>query len=287
MEMEVPLSHPLPIYHALHPQCDSVLLRLARWIRENQNGLVYLDVGANIGDTVAAVHPQSVDKVFAVEPHAPYARVLAKNLARFQCASVIIPKACVGAPEAGPCGIDAVNGTGTLLASEEGSIETTTLDELADEFPVLQSCNLLKIDIDGHDYTALRGAGRMIAMNRPVILMESDIFGNGDHLSDFDALIGKLGSLGYNHVIAYDNYGGLVHFSELGAADAIRKIMFYQATRGRIYLDLLFGVNLDDFLELELGYFTSITRDPARQAVARSLAAHFGDIRFSSETVQN
>lgn len=266
--LDIPLSHPLPIIHAAHPQCDTILGRLAVSLREDQQKITYVDIGANIGDTVAAIHPKSGEHVFAVEPFPTYAAILRKNLARFPCTSEVIEKACVEISGLESLSIEGSKGTGVLAKKPSGSIVSTTLDCLMSETAGFVDCNLLKIDVDGHDFSVLRGGRNFLARTRPHILMECDVFENKNYVEDFSDLIKSLRGSGYNHMLAYDNYGGLIYSSNLEHADQILPIFFYQTTRGRIYLDLLFGDDLRRFHQSEIEFFSALAPNATRREVA-------------------
>lgn len=266
--LDIPLSHPLPMITARHPQCDTVLGRLADSLRENRQKITYVDIGANIGDTIAAIHPKSGELVFAVEPFPTYAAILKKNLARFQCTSKVIEKACVEQSGLESLSIEGSKGTGVLTKNPLGSIVSTTLDCLMSETPGFLDCNLLKIDVDGHDFSVLRGGREFLERSRPNILMECDVFENKNYVEDYLELIKSLRGSGYNHMLAYDNYGGLIYSSKLEYADQILPILFYQTTRGRIYLDLLFGDDLQRFHQSEMEFFSDLAPNASRREVA-------------------
>jgi FkbM family methyltransferase len=266
--LDIPLSHPLPIIQAAHPQCDSVLGRLADSLRENCQKITYVDIGANIGDTIAAIHPKSGEHVFAVEPFPTYAAILRKNLARFNCTSEVIEKACVEHSGLRSLSIEGNKGTGVLAPNPLGSIISTTLDCLMSETAGFADCNLLKIDVDGHDFSVLRGGREFLERSRPYILMECDVFENKNYVEDYLELIKSLRGSGYNHMLAYDNYGGLIYSSKLEYADQILPILFYQTTRGRIYLDLLFGDDLQRFHQSEMEFYSDLAPNASRREVA-------------------
>lgn len=270
--LDIPLSHPLPIIHAAHPQCVTVLGRLAVSLRKNRQKITYVDIGANIGDTIAAIHPKSGEHVIAVEPFSTYAAILRKNLARFPCTSEVIEKACVEISGLESLSIEGSKGTGVIAKNPLGSIVSTTLDCLMAETAGFPDCNLLKIDVDGHDFSVLRGGRDFLQRSRPYILMECDVFENKNYVEDYLDLIRSLRGSGYNHMLAYDNYGGLIYSSNLENADQILPILFYQTTRGRIYLDLLFGDDLQCFHQSEMEFFSALAPNASRREVAKKIS---------------
>jgi FkbM family methyltransferase len=271
--LELPLSHPLPLYHAANPDCDRALSRVAAWLRSKGSTLTYIDVGANIGDTIAAIHPQSGDFIVAVEPFPAYASILRRNAMKFPSKFEIIEKICVGSKDfSGGMLVKGTAGTGVVTNDSEGTTPATTLDELFESIPSLTTCNFLKIDVDGFDFEVLRGADSLISHCRPVLLIEADVFADTNYLSEIMNLCAKLLSYGYRHLLAYDNYGGLIYSLNLGERDRLLPVLFYQVSRGRIYLDLLFGVDLSDLLKSEMLFFSNNSSTPARKAVSARIA---------------
>ncbi len=271
-KLGVPLSHPLPLYHATYPQCDSVLGRLAGWIRETGKPLVYIDIGANIGDTIAAINPMKGDRVFAIEPHPPYAKLLRKNTARLKCKTQIIEKACVENLTDAGLSIDGKLGTGVLVEDGEGSLPSTTLDLIVAEFPEMESCDLLKVDVDGYDFSVLRGGDRFLSKSKPIVLLESDVFENSNYMEDVVSLVNRMKGYGYRHLLVYDNYGGLLTALPTENISSLIPILFYQVTRNTIYLDLLFGTDLLEFGKREMEYFADLGKGNTRREVAKTIS---------------
>lgn len=271
--LELPLSHPLPLYHAANPDCDTALGRVAAWIRSEGSPLTYIDVGANIGDTIAAIHPTSDDYIVAVEPFPDYADILRRNTLRFPSQFEVIEKICVGTKNSyGSLQVKGTAGTGFVTKDADGATPSTTLDELFETIPRLKSCNFLKIDVDGFDFEVLRGAEALLSHCRPLLLIEADVFTETNYLAEILGLCEKLLSYGYQHLLAYDNYGGLIYSMKLEERERLLPVLFYQVSRGRIYLDLLFGVDIGDLLKLEMSYFTNSSTTLARRLVSEQIA---------------
>jgi len=64
----MPLSHELATYYFRFPLYDSVIGRLATYIRESQGSLVYIDIGANIGDSALCATLGERDISLLLEP---------------------------------------------------------------------------------------------------------------------------------------------------------------------------------------------------------------------------
>jgi FkbM family methyltransferase len=241
-----------------------------------------IDVGANIGDTIAAVDPRQGEWVMAVEPHPAYAAVLRRNAARFPAEIEVVEKACVDGSSPASVVVEATSGTGALRTVESGGLPTTTLDLLYEGTARMKGVRLLKVDVDGFDFTVLRGGGRFLAEVRPVVLMESDVFGNETYLEDLEELIARLKGCGYRDLVMYDNYGNLFSVLRLEGIEPLLPALFYQATAGKIYYDLVFGVDLGDFISSELAHFQASARDETRRRVGGKIARRWSRERTAA-----
>jgi FkbM family methyltransferase len=84
--------------------------------------------------------------------------------------------------------------------TEQVSSPVTTIDRLVDEWG-LTRLDLLKIDIDGYDYRALRGAEASLRKYRPIVyveLCEAAQNENGYSVTDIVSFLGSLGYKGYD-----------------------------------------------------------------------------------------
>ncbi len=75
---------------------------------------------------------------------------------------------------------------------ESGGVHAVTIDSLG-----LGSCGFIKLDIEGAEYLALRGARKTIMRHRPVLMIEISQYGNrfGNSLAITERFIGRLGYL--------------------------------------------------------------------------------------------
>jgi len=56
--LAMPLSHSLPLFVAENPYYDSIIERISSYIRATYGTLNYIDIGANIGDTILFTNPK-------------------------------------------------------------------------------------------------------------------------------------------------------------------------------------------------------------------------------------
>jgi FkbM family methyltransferase len=141
-------------------------------------GTVVVEVGANIGahtvELSRLVGPQGM--VVAFEPQRIVFQTLCANLALNSCANVMAHQMAIGAapgeisvPFLRPDQPANFGGLSLLGATQGERVPLRTVDAFG--FP---SCRMLKLDLEGMEVEALRGAGRTVAAHRPAIYVEND-----------------------------------------------------------------------------------------------------------------
>jgi len=141
---------------------------LTRVQAELRAGDVFYDVGAHAGiySLAAARATGARGTVVAVEPNQTNAAHFARHMALNQVGSVRLINAAasdsagVATFSAGPTDYE-----GILNPTGEIRIATVRLDDLE---PVP---DVIKIDVEGHEAAVLRGAGRILHVDRPVIFI--------------------------------------------------------------------------------------------------------------------
>jgi len=222
-QLAVPLSHALPRYLKVFPYYASNLGRLAALIKEKYPGLVVIDIGANIGDSVAAIRRGSGAPVLCVEGNPVFLKVLKLNAARFE--RVRIAEAYVGDVNASLLAEDkAAEGSSHITEGGGREIKIRLLSAILDEHPDFKTAKLVKIDTDGFDCKIIRGSADFLAAARPVIFFEYDpllLFRQDDGgLSVFDTLRG----LGYDSAVVYDNLGHYLLSLQLSDSKLLKEL---------------------------------------------------------------
>ena len=142
------------------------------------NGGTVVDVGANIGfytlESARAVGPTG--RVISIEAAPAHAAALRENLRLNNIANVLLievgvwdvpGEAILSCQKGGNLGMYTLGSTGG-----PGRVVTTKrIDDLLQEQGI-QSVDLLKMDIEGSEYRALRGATKILKDYRPSILIE-------------------------------------------------------------------------------------------------------------------
>ena len=174
-------------------------------------GMTVVEAGANIGThTLMLAKACAPGRLIAFEPQQRVFQLLCANLAANGVGNVVALPEAMGAA-AGTVRLPALDyggannfgaisveaGDGDWAAG--GAARMTPLDALR-----LSACHFLKIDVEGGETDALRGAAGVIARCRPVIYVEND---RAEQQPVLIALLEKLGYDQYWHVAPLFNAG--------------------------------------------------------------------------------
>ena len=129
---------------------------------------VFLDIGANIGNhsLMFAVNFTGIE-IYSFEPSIVNFPLLHRNLQSFS--NVYPLNVAIGSK----CGIvslsenDPLNKGGISISKSGQKVPIMNLDSFD-----LQNVSFMKIDVEGHEYSVLEGAIKLIKNNKPVIWIE-------------------------------------------------------------------------------------------------------------------
>src|SRR5262249_12542926 len=79
--LELPASHNLPAIRARCPHYEGEICRLAEFLLKTEGRLAMVDVGANVGDSVASIASRSRGHFLCIEGSPAFFGFLKKNLA--------------------------------------------------------------------------------------------------------------------------------------------------------------------------------------------------------------
>jgi FkbM family methyltransferase len=202
IDLELPLSHQLPFYRHDHPEYDRPLARVARDL-----GGAVVDVGANVGDTAAAIREASDVPILCIEGDDRFFALLSRNATRL--GDVELEHAFVDAPARATVR----RGAGTArLEPGTGEVRTKALSEVIDDHPRFSRPALLKLDTDGMDLVILRANVDFLARARPVVFFEYD-----PHLGAEPTIFQLLRDAGYRRAEWFENTGTIARTVELPA----------------------------------------------------------------------
>lgn len=202
----VPLNHMLDVYKSKNSFYDHFLPVLCHELSKVSNGGKIVDIGANVGDTIALIREAGVDsEIIAIEASSFFFSLLQKNISAVPggYGRTKIMHAFVGDPSKT---LILTYTTGTAGASESYEKNSTTE---ADVIALGQiddgNIGLIKIDTDGYDGHILLSGLDYIKEKKPILWAETLIpdLEAFDQWSDF--IHGIVGS--YEGFYLFDNTG--------------------------------------------------------------------------------
>jgi FkbM family methyltransferase len=198
-----------------------------------------VDVGANVGDTAAAIAKEGDNPIVCVEGNDEFYPLLVRNTAGLQVRCIY---AIAGTGSYG--GTLVRSGATARLKRSEAEIGAVRLDDLLNNSGVPSNeVVLIKTDTDGYDADALLSAERTIRTSEPLLFWEN-YFVDRVEERDLDSLYNAIAAWGYRYIWVFDNFGNLM-LAECGypaLRDLNRYIISqerYGCTRTVFYTDVL------------------------------------------------
>jgi FkbM family methyltransferase len=244
VDLLMPLSHDLPLARPLYPHAWENLTTVSRVTLQKYPDLAALDVGANVGDSLAVMRAAGSFPILAIEPHPRFAELLRANAAG-------MPEVEVEQAFAGDGGGSSVRGllesfgTATLVRVDGAApgpgpeVPQRSLEEVAGEHPRFRSPKLIKIDTDGYDCDVIRGAIDFIGRARPVLFFEYEPHLLAAHGDDGISVFRGLRDVGYTRALVYENTGEFLLSTDLSDTSLLEDLhRFYQSYRGARFCDI-------------------------------------------------
>jgi FkbM family methyltransferase len=237
--LAMPASHDLPFYRAAHPEYSEAVGWIAGAMLERDPGLKVIDIGANVGDTVAIIRAYSRVPVLCVEGDDRFFRFLQSNADTL--GEVSLAKAFLGERHATVVGRMAHRaGSARLQAGPKGrELQILTLPELLRDHPDFARARFVIIDTDGMDTAILVGAESFLREARPVVFFEYDPDLTAAAGDDARRGLEVLKRVGYGPLMAFENTGRYMWSSDLADADQMIDLhQLMSGHRGRRYVDV-------------------------------------------------
>ena len=249
LELALPLAHELPRYRKQWPgYCDN-LRRVAEGVTSRYGRVAAVDVGANIGDSVAIFAAAGVEQVLAVEPDDRFYELLVQNVGHIPGVHTV--KALLADVAGARRGeLQSAGGTGHWRdGSDAPAVPATTIDLLLAEASLEDPVRLIKSDTDGFDLRIIRGAERTL-QSGPVLFFEYD----PDMFADDDgpAFLHWLGDAGYSDLLVWDNTARLLLGTTPFAAAALEDLDRYYRGKPDAYCDIAAFARKDSDLAQDL-----------------------------------
>lgn len=236
--------------YKLHPNLNAPIGRLAVAVQNKYSEMTAIDVGANVGDTIAVIKSVVDCPIIGIEGDDISYKFLEKNVRQFDNVSIV--KTFLGEKkETLNVRLENDGWNTTIIPTDNGekAISFKTLDELIDDQFDKHNLKFLKLDVEGFDTIVLRGAYKFIEKHKPVILFEynRDVMKtiNEDGLST----LLSFGKLNYNKILFFDHLGRLLLTTSLQNEDQIIDLHNYAITKANLlgYFDIcLFHKNDND-----------------------------------------
>jgi hypothetical protein len=253
--LKLPMGHRLPAYQAKFSKYDKFLPFIAKRLA-SESGV--LDIGANCGDTLAAMVPVAPGlRYHAVEPSDNYYKYLEQNIETmrkaFPLVSLSYTKNLIGNAD-GLYALIEKDGTATAVKVQKQDnvteknpkiLDKTSLTQLVKSQDSQFRLKLLKTDTDGMDWDVINSGLEIIKDAQPIIFFECDPQ-DDDAFSAYQSTLGKINDLGYHHFYVFDNYGEYV--CSLNRVSTLVDFMRYchtQAQRTIHYIDVVACVATD------------------------------------------
>jgi FkbM family methyltransferase len=235
--LQLPLSHPLPEYRHLYPSFSANLGEVAGLVAE-VGGDTMIDIGANVGDSVAIVKARAADMaVLCVEADAAYVPFLRTNTAQWPDVEIAAPVLMADHTEARAGALMRTAGTSRFVASAQGSCTTTSLDDLLAHKNRFAAPALLKSDTDGFEGHVLAGARSVLSTVAPVLFLEYAPALLRAAGSDGLEILDGLRPFGYERIAFYDKFGVLLARCSLAEEKLLRDLHAYAAANSERGVD--------------------------------------------------
>ncbi|MBL0884283.1 MAG: FkbM family methyltransferase [Chitinophagaceae bacterium] len=207
--LEMPGNNPQISTYKYDPSANSQLGRLSACIASKYPSLSVLDVGANVGDTIAIIKSAIELPVIGIEGDDFAFEFLKKNTMSLK--NVTLIKTFLGEKiESKRISMEKTGWNTTLIPNEEQGemVHLKTLDEvLGEEHLLNRTLKLLKIDCEGFDTIIIRGSAKLIREKKPVIYFEYNRTNMEAIQEEGLSTLLTLGEVGYKNVILFVNKG--------------------------------------------------------------------------------
>jgi FkbM family methyltransferase len=213
----MPAEHPLAATMARYPQYNRPLGLAVEVITASSGSdatLALIDVGANVGDTIAVMEQRCPGRwqYLCIEADETNAELCELNYGGNDC--VEIERAFIGEDEGAVVWLqnDGRANPSTKLAVEEkhpsaGAGRLVRLDTLARDFTGKHGLSFIKVDTEGYDFSVLRSGPEILRKYRPALFFEwfpEKLMEAGEQPCDgFE----YLKELGYRHFVIFRGKG--------------------------------------------------------------------------------
>lgn len=223
--------NPLRNWYDSHPHYNSELKRVAKSIQKKYPKSGIIDIGANVGDTLAIIMSEVETEFICIEGDKLVFDLLEQNSSQFK--NVKIFNQYLGEfdedieAEVTKKGWNSTIKKAGTDNTEKKIIKIKTLDNLLAAEENINNYKLLKVDTEGYDVKIIRGAQKFLKSSKPVICMEY----NRDNMNaigeDGLSTLVLLRELGYDKILIYESEGRLILSTSLREKELIEDLHDY------------------------------------------------------------
>jgi len=282
--LRVPLSHELPFYKRRLPDYALNLGKVSLHARCKYPDLTMIDVGANVGDSVAIVRNYSDRPIFCLEGEPRFFQLLQENTRHLP--AVEIEQTFIGAVGDHVSSVSAGRGNARVrLGSAPSRANICTLSEALSRHPRFASAKLLKIDAEGFDCRIIAAEAEFLHRAKPVLFFEYDPKSCELVGQEAFPVFAQLSSLGYSTVVIYQNVGRYLMSLNLDQLDALEDLHHFIYDLGG-YCDVVAFHREDAELVISLRASEYASRATLRGSAAAAFSteqAHRARIRSAIE----
>ena len=227
--IRVPLAHQLRRNVVAYPDYNFNLPRIIKYATALISDVKVIDIGANIGDTVAFIKNYTDVPILCIDGEEQYIKILKSNVAQYKNVSVC--HSLVGF-ETKESNLKIVSERGTAYVEEgKETITVRTLENILEGFPDFKNAKILKVDTDGFDTLILRGCSNYLKKVKPILFFEFDPYLVTKNNDDPFSFIPYLRSCGYSYLIFYMNNGDYLLSCNIDQTDIIDQLIHYFSGR--------------------------------------------------------
>lgn len=228
--------------YKIYPDLNSQLGRLAAVIFKKYPGMTVIDVGANVGDTIAILKSAVDLPVIGIEGDDVSFKYLEKNMAQFSNVSIVKTFLSEKSYET-KVSMDKTGWNNTIVPDSKGTqqISFKSLDNVISSGGFNNAeIKLLKVDVEGFDTIVLRGATGIIEQHKPVLFFEYNrenmITINEEGLST----VLSFHKSGYKKIAFFDHKGTLLLATEMQNEEVITWLHNYISSKHNLlgYYDI-------------------------------------------------
>lgn len=240
-------GHMLSITQRENPMYDRFVPYLGKLAGDESEKWI-VDIGANVGDTTAALIKHTACKVLCIEPTEKFYRLCKANIVDFGCEyqkRVNLIQAYVAQNENEKYTSAIQRGTAVRCNEEVGldGIPSYRLSSILKKEKInISDVMLVKVDTDGYDSECIMSIGNELRNVSPFLYWENQI-DSIEQYEKFIEMVDYLKEMGYSNFFVFDNFGNYMcemDFASLKELNTyLLRIIQKKSTRSFYYVDVL------------------------------------------------